>query len=290
MRLDIERYLASRGVQVTAREIGEMLSNISSAAREQRQRAIAEAIAGLGLDDREGTKTGPRRTISAVRRIEAASAHTSADLSASQRLEDGLVAPSSASPPPVAPDSIRSDSTGMTTRRPKRSRLPLVVALVGVIAVGAFFGFGRYAAQRNEEANGVTAVAPVTTAHTLTIATRPSDARVFVDGSEVPGNPAVVKVPAGSEHSVRVEREGYEPSERSVKVSEQTSLSVDLVAKAEPSATPRESEKPRSNVRGPRVAAPVVAPRAPAPAPAEKNCDPPFYFVNGNKTYKPECI
>jgi hypothetical protein len=31
-----------------------------------------------------------------------------------------------------------------------------------------------------------------------------------------------------------------------------------------------------------------VVPRAPAQA--EKNCDPPFYFVNGNKTYKPECI
>jgi serine/threonine protein kinase len=291
MRLDIERYLASRGVQVTARDIGEMLSNISSAAREQRQRAIAEAIAGLGLDNRDGTSTGPRRSVSAVRRIHAAASQAATESGTPQRMDDGVGAPSSASPPPTAvPDSMRSDSTGMTTRRPKRSRLPLFVALVGVIAVGAFFGFGRYAAQQNAETKSASPVAPVATAHTLTVATRPSDARVFVDGSEVPGNPAVVKVPAGSEHSVRVERDGYESSERSVKVSEEMSLSVDLVAKAEPSATSSAREKAKSGTRGaqPRAVAPAVAPRAPAPA--EKNCDPPFYFVNGNKTYKPECI
>ncbi len=316
MRLDIERYLASRGVQVTARDIGEMLSNISSSAREQRQRAIAEAIAGLGLDNRgEGTSTGPRRTISAVRRIEVPQSQrtpVSGQSGNTQRIEDGLVAPSSASPPPaVPPDSQRAESTGVTTRRQKRSRLPLFVALVGVLAVAAFFGVGRYSMERRStQATRAAPVAPVATAHTLTITARPSDARVFVDNSEISGRPPSVKVPAGSEHVVRVERDGYEPSERSVKVNEELSLSVDLVAKAEPSAAPEPGQKSKSSARAaqPRAVAPAAAPpAAPAVAPpaaptvappaaprvpahAEKKCDPPFYFVNGNKTYKPECI
>jgi eukaryotic-like serine/threonine-protein kinase len=300
MRVELERYLTSLGVTVTAREIGEMLSNVSGPAREKRQRAIAEAIAALGLDDRDGTSSRPRRTISAVRRIELRNAAASAEADAAQRYEEGGPA-SGATPPPESVEDARSTtSTKISSRRPQRSRLPLFVALIGVLGVGAFFGYVRFTTQRDMQAAETARAAldrqappPAATARALTITARPNDARVFVDGSEISGNPAVVDVPVGSEHSVRVEREGYETNERVVAVREDMTLSIELSAKpAAGDGASSASEKPRSTARPVPPARPVRAPVAPAPPATtdSKNCEPPFYFVNGNKTYKPECI
>jgi hypothetical protein len=181
-----------------------------------------------------------------------------------------------------------------------RSRLPLLVALVGIVGLGAFFGFQRFEAQRVVETTRARAAQPAlassppaATAHSLTIAARPSDARLFVDGSEVRGNPAVIDVPAGSEHTVRVEREGYEPSERVVSLKADITLDVELAPKAAAGDGPSSAdEKPKAaSQRGARRYAPSPVPVPARPAAREqKNCEPPFYFVNGNKTYKPECI
>jgi serine/threonine-protein kinase len=298
MRLELERYLASLGVQVTARDIGEMLAKVSSAAREQRQRAITEAIAGLGLDDREGTSSRPRRTISAVRRIElrgAGEAPAAAEPLVTHHHEQG--GPLSGTPLPAqAIEDSKSASVTFASRRPPRSHLPLWVALGGVVLVAAFFGYvhfsGRGEAQpsRGAEASQNPHAPPPATVRSLTIAAQPNDARVFVDGSEVRGNPAVIEVPAGSEHTVRVEREGFETSERVVGVRDDVTLSIELAAK--PSvAEPATAEKAKAASRPPSAPRPARSPSAASPAAADrKNCEPPFYFVNGNKTYKPECI
>jgi hypothetical protein len=174
------------------------------------------------------------------------------------------------------------------SQKPPHSRLPVIVALVGVAAVAAFFGFARYGRDASNERAAVPTPAPVITSHSLRISARPNDARVFVDGSEVAGSPAVVNVPTGSQHAVRVEREGYETSERTIRVSENVELNVELSAK--PSASTPAAAPPDKQSAGARVA-PQRGAAAPAKAlPAQKNCDPPYYFVNGNKTYKPECI
>lgn len=299
MRVELERYLASLGVPVTTRDIGAMLSRVSSEARDRRARSIADAIAALGLDGGERTSSRrPGRTISAVRRIELQAATGS--LEPSVRIEG---TPSSARLPPagVADESKSCTWTGVGTRR-SRSRLPLFVALAGVLGVAAFFGYQRFAMEREVASEGkVTqpdrAASPAAaTARSLTIAARPSDARLFVDGSEVSGNPAAIDVPAGSEHTVRVEREGYEPSERVVSVKDNVTLDIELAPKvAADEGTPSESAahseaKPKSAAQ---KASRRHVPSAAAPRPTareQKNCEPPFYFVNGNKTYKPECI
>jgi len=90
---------------------------------------------------------------------------------------------------------------------------------------------------------------------------------------------------------VRVEREGYESSERVVSVKDNVTLDIELAPKAAADdGASNTDEKPKS---ASAKTARRYAPSAAAPRPAlreQKNCEPPFYFVNGNKTYKPECI
>jgi serine/threonine-protein kinase len=297
MRADLDQYLMATRDVVSARDIGDTLSRISVVAREQRQRAISDVIAALGLDARDGTSTatsatGLRRAVSVVR--------TKVDVSqpalspgegtpVAQSGDRAVGAPARSYTPPgtgkysTSPGSVRTGS-----QRAPRSRLPLIVAVVGVASVAAFFGFARYGRDASNERAAVSTPLPVITSHSLRISARPSDARVFVDGAEIPGIPAVVNVPTGSEHAVRVEREGYETSERTIRVSENVELDIELSAKPSaiaPASAP--ADKPKAGAR----VAPQRAVAAPAKAlPAQKNCDPPYYFVNGNKTYKPECI
>ena len=291
MRLELERYLALQSVSVSTRDIGAMLSRASSEARDQRQRAIADAIAALGLENGEASSSRPRRTISAVRRIELQGATgTTSPAPVAQGLEDGGT-PSVARPPPTPVVESRTWLEAGT----QRSRLPLFVTLIGVSCIAAFFGYRQIAGERANDAPRPAAAEPArivspptVTAHSLTIAARPSDARLFVDGSEVRGNPAIFDVPRGSEHTVRVEREGYEPSERVVAVNDDVTLNIELAAKVVADASnPNEAPKAVSR-RAPRARVP--SPAASHPAHEQKNCEPPFYFVNGNKTYKPECI
>ena len=132
------------------------------------------------------------------------------------------------------------------------------------------------------------AAAPGVASYQLTVETSPPDARVFVDGKPVSGTPAVAVVTADTEHSVRVERDGHQPSVRAIRVSEDTVISLVL---PELAATPKVSApKP-----GKYVVSRPARTRAPAPAPAQgeaesASCDPPFYFSNGIKNYKPGCI
>jgi eukaryotic-like serine/threonine-protein kinase len=295
MRLELERYLASLGVVLTTRDIGAMLSKVSSEARDRRQQSIADAIAALGLEKGEAASSRPRRTISAVRRIELQAAAATSSEPSPSRAEDGGTPASARLPPAEVAEGTKSRTLIAIGPPRSRLRLPLVVGLLGVVGVAAFFGYRRLEAESTRataaQAQRVTS-SPVATAHALTIAARPSDARLFVDGSEVRGNPAVIDVPAGSEHTVRVEREGYEPSERVVSLKGDVTLDIELAPHTEANEGPsKPDENPRSatpKARSRYVASPVVAPR-PTARP-QKDCEPPFYFVNGNKTYKPECI
>jgi hypothetical protein len=298
MRLELEAYLASLGVALTTRDIGAMLSRVSSEARDRRQQSIADAIAALGLEKGEAASSRPRRTISAVRRLEIQGASGTASEPSASRAEDGT--PASGRLPPADVAEGTKSRTLIAIGPPRsRLRLPLVVGLLGIVGVAAFFGYRRLEAERDVESTRESAAqaqrvgpSPVATAHALTIAARPSDARLFVDGSEVRGNPAVIDVPAGSEHTVRVEREGYEPSERVVSLKGDVTLDIELAPNsAANDGSSNTDAKPRSAAQKALrryVASPVVAPR-PTARP-QKDCEPPFYFVNGNKTYKPECI
>jgi hypothetical protein len=128
----------------------------------------------------------------------------------------------------------------------------------------------------------------------LRIDVTPRDARVFVDERLIAGNPAVASVSAGAEHVIRIERDGYEPTLRRLVVTDDLQLDISLPAleaAGAPAASGTAKGKGRVRAWGrvPLGAAPPTS-TPPSAAAAGKNCDPPYYFANGNKTYKPECI
>jgi hypothetical protein len=179
-----------------------------------------------------------------------------------------------------------------------------------LLGAGALLAFGLYLFRSLEAAapeksaavaGSVPLASPLASAATraLRIDVTPRDARVFVDERPVSGSPAVATVSAGAEHVIRIERDGHESVVRKLVVSEDVQLDVALPSKEaneEPSAPAASatSSKGKGRARaftGRVVAAPPpAAPAAAAPAAAGKNCDPPYFFANGNKTYKPECI
>ncbi|HET9930967.1 MAG TPA: serine/threonine-protein kinase [Polyangiaceae bacterium] len=326
MRLDLEQYLSRAAAPVSTRDIGDMLSRISPAAREERQRAIAEAVAkvdvsapasgeeGLGelaSFDRlktPSTSRGSGTMLSVQLRPSRSGEHRLGHPSAAVSVREISVRdmpPSSRSGPadaghtPTKNPDTRS-SLRVIAARPMPAWSIAVVALVAVVAVVAVVLFfknrgvpsGDLAAAQSPPA----AVAPATRA--LTIDATPRDARITVDGALVPGNPAVSNVTAGSEHVVRVEREGFQPSERRVQVNANLAMNVSLAAiEREPDTAPPVVSKAEPHATAGRVVRRVARPAASTPKAtpsaardASKDCDPPFYFKGGIKTYKPGCI
>ena len=106
---------------------------------------------------------------------------------------------------------------------------------------------------------------------------------------------AVKRFAPNSEHVVRVECDGYSPVERRVTLTVDTSMAIDLNVEPSPSAVPQVDE-PRGKRRNvstnyhPRAAPSGVAPAANSGKPSSVSCSPPYYFVGGIKTFKPECI
>ncbi|MGC4067690.1 MAG: hypothetical protein QM784_24180 [Polyangiaceae bacterium] len=65
------------------------------------------------------------------------------------------------------------------------------------------------------------------------------------------------------------------------------SLEILLSASATSAATASAEPSPKS----PKVpASPIARPRGNTPKATPGNCDPPFYFENGIKVYKPGCL
>jgi serine/threonine protein kinase len=335
MRSDLERCLSRIAVPVTARDIGEMLSRVCAKAREERQRAIAEATAKIDLSAPTSGEHSAVDSASFNRlRVPSISRGSGTMLSvqmgaprsgdyrvgtlvhAGSPISVREMTPGEATPPSSRSASGKNhsetrSSVRVTVTRPGLPRWAFaglaLVALGGLAAAGLFFG--RRATLADNPSATPTPAAPSVVSRSLTVDATPRDARIFVDGQSVDGNPAVLNVPSGSEHVVRVEREGYEPNERRIQVKDSLTMTLNLApaeATAPPSSTSNnredeaklgESVRSRGAARGaPRGVGRVphaTAPRALASSPAREpatDCDPPFYFKGGIKTYKPGCI
>ncbi|MGC4088777.1 MAG: PEGA domain-containing protein [Polyangiaceae bacterium] len=172
------------------------------------------------------------------------------------------------------------------------------LALGAVTLLAGAFWLTRGSAERTTTSEPPAAGTTLSTqriSRALRVEATPREARIFVD--EQPAtNPVMVSVEAGSEHVVRVEREGYESSIRKLRVLDDVDMRIDLAVMQQPAeepAGPTRSKKARQAAASTRVVAPLpaAAPVKPVRAPvAGKNCDPPYFFSNGNKTYKPECL
>ena len=125
----------------------------------------------------------------------------------------------------------------------------------------------------------------------LKVLASPAKAEVFVDGTRVEGNPAVIRVAKAREHLVTVSLDGYRSASHQGRFERDSSLEFVLGA-LEPDTMVRRTAsnaKPGSGVESfhPRVAPSVAALHRAADV---ASCESPFYFEHGIKTYKPDCL
>jgi hypothetical protein len=126
----------------------------------------------------------------------------------------------------------------------------------------------------------------------LSVLVVPETARVSIDGKLAPSGSAVVRGPADSEHVVLAECDGYSPVERHVKLSGDSSMTIELKVQPAPvSEAPRLTSawRQKSPTKLGKAGSGAVS-VAPSAKSGRVNCSPPYYFVGGIKTFKPECI
>ena len=258
MRLELEELLHTTA-PVSARDIGEFLSTAFTEARERRHAEVAQLVAALP-QSRE-----------------------SADDIATEFQVTKSAASESAQWRPWRRWLWASGGLGL-----------LVAA---ALAGPALWGGSERPGQTSSVALSLPAATQVQVA--LSIATTPKGARVIVDDGPVSVGGTLTRVAPNSEHVVRAELEGYSPAERRVTVASDTAMTIELTALPAPSS----SEASPVHAPGPLRKSWTTAGRSPQPraglpsASAAKvgatngpDCSPPYYFVGGIKTFKPECI
>ena len=185
---------------------------------------------------------------------------------------------------------------------PRRGRF---VWLLGAVVIAAVAGALFVRTRSVPRVVDATSAQPAATIH-LAIRATPAEAEIAVDGTVRGAGNLVLGVPRDSRaHQVNVSAPGFAAVERTIRFDGDQELSIALapVAKTD-GESPRVDQNPsRSESTGkapsgavrlrPRAAAPQepAQPAKPAPATApQANCDPPYYFKGGIKTYKPECL
>lgn len=173
--------------------------------------------------------------------------------------------------------------------------LGLLVA--AVLAGPALWGGSGRPGQASSVALSLPVAAQVQFA--LSVAVTPQGARVVVDDGPASVGGAVARVAPNSEHVVRAELEGYSPAERRVTLVSDTAMTIELTALPAPSSSEASPARAPDALRKSwATAGRYPQPKAGSPsAPAAKvggangpDCSPPYYFVGGIKTFKPECI
>jgi serine/threonine protein kinase len=121
----------------------------------------------------------------------------------------------------------------------------------------------------------------------VSIRATPPRARLFLDDTPLAGNPFNGEVASDSgHHSVHAEAPGYQPHTRAVTLATPLDLKVDLQPAAAVSAAVPATGRPLLT-KGAPVS--VSATNEPA-ASSTRSCRPPFYFVEGIKYFRPECL
>lgn len=184
-----------------------------------------------------------------------------------------------------------------------RGLLWFMGVILAVAAAGALFVRTRGESHLGQVSSSLPTVSSVHVA----IRATPADAKIAIDGTERGAGNLVFDVPRDARtHEISVSAPGFAAVERTIRFDGDQELSIALapVAKAdgdaqraEPNTARSESGKASSGAQRPRsrVVAPPpqepAQPNKPAPAAApQANCDPPYYFKGGIKTYKPECL
>lgn len=210
----------------------------------------------------------------------------------SKSIHTAMTAPLSEPPPPM-PEGLEPIVSGVgTSSFVMERKAPIVWSIVSaivstVLILGAVIGYLAWRGRGSElsAASARASAANLPAQIVVRLMAIPTQATLTVDGNLVSGNPTTLTVPRDtSDHEVRASLDGYEPVIRVVRYERDLSLEVILTplaatapsasGSAEPTKTPTWGGRSRSN-------------SAKKPA---GNCDPPFYFENGIKVYKPGCL
>ncbi len=250
LQREIDRYLAKIAPTLTMREVGELASSLFEENRAERSKTI----------------------------------HSS------------LSAPRSVPPPPPGEQpSTRSAATAAGVEIRQNSPKPWSY-VAGVAALVLVVGGIAFAALRQSDRTPLeepSSAPPGPQLVSVRVAVSPPEASVMIDGKRYGDNPVLLRVPVDEQkHQVRGVLTGYETKTKSVRFTKDVSIQLSLVEVAPPPPPPELSaEEP--DTKAPRVGGQVRPPRPPVvkPPPSTPNrCDPPFYFENGIKQYKPGCI
>src|SRR5512145_2648555 len=253
LRTAIDQYLADTSPKTSMREVGELVSTVFAEQHEARKRHIHVAL------------TAPR-----------------------------------SEPPPPIPEGIEAivqSGTGITVQslvQERKRQLVWTVAIAigaAVMALGGMIAFMTWRGSNGDTAAvNTAATAPLPAQIQIRLTATPTSAALAVDGNPLSGNPALLTVPSDTrDHEIRATLAGHEPYVRNVKFERDLSLEIMLQPLPAPTASvaPEVSAKPTIRGHsGPRPVRPVVIP----PKKPASNCDPPFYFENGIKVYKPGCL
>jgi serine/threonine-protein kinase len=175
------------------------------------------------------------------------------------------------------PGSLTAANTARSAMPPARSRLSVVLplALVGVAGLGAGLGLamrggGDPAATATTAAAAPAAASPTSTSAAaapaeveLKVTARPGEARVFLDGKPLEGNPAALRVQRdGAVHTLRVEAPGHLTASRELTFDKDFHIELALERDAGVADQPAGVARPAGR------AIPPARPSEPDPAPA----------------------
>jgi len=252
MRLAIEELLQT-SASISPRDIGELMSTEFAEAKKRRHAEIAQLVAALP----GGAGTEDSATV------------FQASVTTSQQAQ------------------IAESSSSRTWLWGASALALTAAALVGL-----------YAWRTAPGSESATAARPAASQVALSVSVVPNNAQVGIDDGVKSIGSAATRASVNSDHVVRVELDGYSKAERRVTLTSDTSMTIELTplpsasaAGAEPSTPVETTELSRRSARPARTprlkASGPNATLAPASA---ANCSPPYYFVGGIKTFKPECI
>jgi hypothetical protein len=205
----------------------------------------------------------------------------------------------------LAPLTFKSDvPTQIIIPRPKRhflgGALVVLTLLACVAGLGVLIG-AQYVTHSNTTQLKIAGEQRIQ----LRVMAEPKSSQIIIDGQPSRENPAVVRLSQGVIHEILVRHEGFQTASRKVQLDRDTSLDFVLspeVPKANLSPSPTTgSESPSATkatlksgkLRHSRhVPAKEDSPVAvdPEASPPVDPCSCPFYFQNGIKVYKPECL
>jgi serine/threonine protein kinase len=143
--------------------------------------------------------------------------------------------------------------------------------------------------------------APAPSVHVV-VRAMPPEATIEVDGQDRgAGLLSFDATGDGHDHTIRVSAHGYAPELRIVQFSSdlQVDISLEKLVPAPPVSAPPVSAPSTAPAAVSQPAwraspAPRIVPKSTTPPAAsstgESNCSPPYYFSNGIKTFKPECL